>query len=191
MFNEFFGGGGFRQPKKGKNLLYRLNLTFKEAVSGVTKNLKIDDQDVEVKIPAGVNTGTELRVSGKGAQADDTKLPRGDLFLEMVVDEPKDLQREGSSLVGQLEITISQAVLGDSVMVNVVDIASVNGLKEIKVKIPSGTQTGTNLKLKGRGIKKLRGYGNGDVYYQINIKIPSNLDRKSKKLFKELKELGH
>lgn len=192
IFEEVFGFRGFggRAPKKGKNLYYRLNISFSESVFGATKKIRVEKDEFEVKIPAGVSSGTELKVAGKGGEAPQSGLPRGDLFLNIEVDDVNYFLRQGADLISQIEISLTQAVLGDTVKIKSVDTKSKDGIGEISFKIPSGCQPNTTFKISGAGMPKLRGNGRGDHYIKVLIVIPEKINSKQKELFEKIKELG-
>lgn len=192
IFEEVFGFRGFggaRRPRKGKNLYYSLNISFVDSIKGTTKKIRVGKDEFDVKIPAGVNNGTELKLEGKGGEAPEKGMPNGDLFLSLEVDEDSIFVRQGYDLFAEHHISISQAVLGDKIKVRVIDPSSSDGFGEVSLKIPSGTQSGTNFRLSEKGMPRLRGNGRGDIYYRIKVEIPTKINRQQKKLFEELKSL--
>lgn len=190
IFEEVFGFRGFsgRRPRKGKNLYYELHIDFADAVKGVKKEVKVETGKLNIKIPKGARNGTEIRFSGKGMPGPDN-LPPGDLYITLKVKTPQEFRRIRDSLVTGVEIDFVTAALGGTVDVPVVDEKSKNGLGTAKVKIPAGTQPNTQLRLREKGMPRLRGSGNGDVIVQVSIKIPQKLSRKQKKILEEYKEL--
>ncbi len=190
VFEEFFGfrgfGGQARQPKKGKNLHYELQINFADVVHGIEKEINVESGKVTIKIPQGVQDGTELRFSGKGMPGPNN-LPAGDLFITLRVSTPKIFQRFGDDLGVALELDFFKVVLGDVVNVPVVDLKSTDGLGTAQLKIPAGTQYGTQFRIRGKGMPRLRGNGQGDVIAQIYIKIPNKITKKQKELLEEYK----
>ena len=135
---------------------------------------------VEVKIPAGVETGTRLRISGEG-DAGVNGGPNGDLFLVIKVNPDKIFERDGGDLHRRLYITYPQAVLGA-----VVDIETLIDGTE-KLNIPPGTTHGSKFRIRDRGITRLRGArGRGDLYVHVFIDIPQKISEKEKQLIGEL-----
>ena len=190
IFEDFFGFRGFtgrRAPKKGKNLYYQLHVDFKDAVFGIEKTINVESGKVKVKIPAGVHDGTELRFSGKG-MPDPGDVPAGDLYLNIRVRLPDQYKRVGDTLLTTVEIDMVQAALGDTVEVWAVDMRSKDGLGKVKVKIPSGTQPGAQIRLKGKGIPKIKSDSRGDIIIQVVVKIPKGLSKKQKKILKDYLE---
>ena len=187
IFEEVFGFRGFgaqRGPRKGKNLYYELHIDFADAVKGAEKTVNIETGNISIKIPQGARDGTELRFAGKGAPGPQGS-PSGDLYISLRVRTPQEFQRVGDNLGTAVEIDFVQATLGDMVEVAVVDENSSSGLGKAKLKIPAGTQHGTQFRLKGKGMPKLRGTGKGDIIVQVFIKMPTRLSRKQKELLEE------
>lgn len=165
IFEQFFGGGGNPFGRSARRPTYSLTISFLEAVKGATKKVNLDGKTVNIKIPAGVSDGSRIRFG------------ESDVVIEVMPD--KKFRREGYDIVSDKEITFSQAALGDTV-----EIETVEGL--VKIKIPSGTQAETLVRLRGKGVKMLRGQGHGDHYVRIKIAIPKNLTSRQKELLKEL-----
>lgn len=139
-----------------------------------------ENKDLEVKVPAGVDTGNRLRLAGKG----DTGYnggPNGDLYLEFNVREHELYERDGNDIYLELPITITEAVLGCKK-----DVPTLYG--NIRLAIPEGSNTGDKHRLKGKGVEDLHSGSKGNMYVVINVVIPDKLDKKQKKLFEELSE---
>ncbi len=142
---------------------------------------ELETRNIKVNIPSGIAEGQRLRVSGEGETGTNGGRP-GDLYIIINVKEDGLFTREGNDLIKDLEITFAQAALGDEV-----EIDTYNG-KE-KIKIPSETQHGDYIKLKGKGFKSINSWGKGDIIVIFNIVTPSKLSKEEKKLFKELRQL--
>ncbi|MGT2959038.1 molecular chaperone DnaJ [Streptococcus bovimastitidis] len=127
---------------------------------------------VSVKIPAGVETGQQIRLAGQG-EAGYNGGPYGDLFVVLNVLPSQKFERNGSTIYYTLNVSFVQAALGDTV-----DIPTVHG--DVEMAIPAGTQTGKTFRLKGKGAPKLRGSGQGDQHVTINIVTPTKLNDKQK-----------
>lgn len=139
----------------------------------VRRNRRID-----VKIPAGVDTGTRLRISGEGEEG--TKGgPSGDLFILLEVAPDNRFQRDGADLHTRVDIALPQATLGCEV-----SIPTFDGTE--KLEVPAGTQPGSVLRIKGRGMPRLRGMGNGDLHIHVRVNVPKNLSDRAKDLMREL-----
>jgi molecular chaperone DnaJ len=136
-----------------------------------------------VSIPAGVDNGTQIRLAGEG-QPGVNGGPNGNLYIAIEVKQHKYFRRRENDILLDLEINIAQAALGAEV-----DIPTVDG--PARLKIPSGTQPGKVLRLRGKGIPHLRGSGRGDQLVIVNVEVPSKLTAEQRKLFEQLaKSLG-
>ncbi len=131
-----------------------------------------------VKIPAGVEEGLQLRISGEG-EAGTNNMPPGDLYVVVHVKSHPYFQRYGDDIICVMPITIAQAVLGDEV-----EVETLSG--RAKLKIPAGTQTETTFRLRGEGTNSLRSRGRGDMHVKVVVKVPTKLNDKQRKLFQEL-----
>ena len=133
---------------------------------------------VEVKVPAGVDSGSRLRLSGKGEPGYNGG-ENGDLYLEFIVSEHPIFIRDDYDIYLELPITITDAVLGAKKVVPTLD-------GNIKLNIPAGSQSGDKHRIKGKGIKHINSSLRGNMYVVLKVVIPSKLDRKQKKYFEEL-----
>lgn len=251
IFDMFFGGGK-RRGDRGRDLAVEIDLDFKEAVFGVSKEIEVEryvscdscdgsgakngkmksctgcdgrgqvrmerrtpfgifaqvtacpkckgkgkeildkcsecdgegrvkkSEIVKVNIPAGVEDGMKLRVTGKG-EVGKRGNSSGDLFVVLNVNESEIFIREENDILLKLPLSFSQVALGDEVNVPTLE-------EEVTLKIPSGTQTGTKLRLKGKGIPYLDGYGRGDMFVEINVVTPKKVSKEQKELFTKLKK---
>lgn len=161
-----------------------MRIDFVDAVKGTEKKVKIESGEVTINIPRGVRNGTELRFPGKGMEGPDGT-PNGDLFITLRVPTPKGFERAGDDLGVITEISFVQAVLGDNIEVDVVDPESNDGLGKATLKVPKGTQPGTQFRLRDKGMPRLRGNGRGSVIVKVNVKIPTRLNRRQKKLMED------
>ncbi|HEX5890395.1 MAG TPA: molecular chaperone DnaJ [Pyrinomonadaceae bacterium] len=139
------------------------------------------EKQMEVKIPAGVETGSRLRVSGEGESGMQGGAP-GDLYVVIHVAEHDQFERQGSNLYEAVPITFAQAALGADIMVKTLD-------GEEKLKIPTGTQTGTVFRLRGKGMPALGGRGKGDLFVSVTVMTPTSLTREQRKLLEQLAEV--
>ena len=135
------------------------------------------ERKIEVKIPAGVDTGSRLRVSGEG-EAGNRGGPPGDLYIMMHVKKHKVFKREGDDIIVEMPVSFAQATLGTELEVPTLD-------GKARLKVPEGTQPGTFFRLRGKGIPHLRGYGKGDQHVRVNVDIPRKLTAKQKELLRE------
>ena len=132
----------------------------------------------KVKIPAGIDNGETIRLSGQG-EAGEKGSQAGDLYLKVRVNNDSRFNRDGYDISSVLEIKFAQAALGDKI-----EVATVDG--RIELKIPAGTQTGTTFKLRGKGVPRLQGHGRGDHLVTVAVKTPANLNKRQKELLREL-----
>jgi len=183
VFQDFFGFRGFggqRQPKRGKNLSYQLEIQFAEAVKGAQKSIKVETGELTIKIPQGARDGTELRFAGRGLPGP-ANTPAGDLFITLRVPTPKEFQdRAGDDLGVLLQLDFVTAILGGLMDIPVVDDKSPTGISKTQLKIPAGTQHNTRFSVRGKGIPRLNGRGYGDIIVQVAIKIPQNISKQQR-----------
>lgn len=139
------------------------------------------EKQMEVKIPAGVETGSRLRVSGEGESGTQGGAP-GDLYVVIHVAAHEQFERQGSNLYEAVPITFAQAALGADIMVKTLD-------DDEKLKIPMGTQTGTVFRLRGKGMPALGGRGRGDLFVSVTVMTPTSLTREQRKLLEQLAEV--
>lgn len=176
LFEQIFGGaspfGGYRSRPT-----YQMNLTFNEAIKGVTKEIEIEQRNdkgtlerkrMKIKVPAGVDNGTKMKF--------------GDIDIIFQVERHPEFIREGADVFSELKVSIPQLILGD-----MFEIKTVEG--KVKVKIPPGTPPGSLVRLKGKGVPSLRG-GHGDHFIRVMLQIPQNLSAEEKQLYQKLKELS-
>jgi molecular chaperone DnaJ len=167
IFESFFGGGGqrggFRQRQR-----YSLTIDFMEAVNGVEKEVKIGGKKHKIKVPAGANDGTRIRFD--------------DFDISLDVKTHQKFKRDGYDVFVDQEISFSMAALGGKI-----EVETLGG--ELKLKIRPGTQSHTLVRLRGEGVKHLRGRGKGDLYVRLIIKVPQKLNKEEKKLLEQLADL--
>jgi len=138
------------------------------------------EEVITAKIPAGATSEYQLTMSGKGNAAKHNGVP-GDLYIQIVEEEPKDLIRDGNDLVYNLMISVPQAALGGQV-----DVPTVTG--KVRMTIEPGTQPGKVMRLRGKGLPAINGYGNGDLLVRISVYIPETLSRDEKNTLENLRE---
>jgi len=137
---------------------------------------------IKIKIPAGIRSGQPIRLSNQG-EAGRQGAEAGDLYIIVNVQPHPRFERRDNDIFSQQDITISQAALGDKV-----EVETIEG--RVKLKIPAGTRSGQQFKLKNKGVPYLQGRGRGDHIVEINIDIPQQLTRKQKQLLQQLREEG-
>lgn len=136
---------------------------------------------VELNIPAGINTHQQLRVAGKGHRGSNGGA-NGDLYVEIYVKAHKHFKREGKNIYITVPVSSVDTTLGCEV-----DVPTVYG--DVTMKIPEGTQSGTTLRLKGKGVKDLRSDNYGDQFVNIEVKIPTKLSKEEKELYQKLRNI--
>ncbi len=145
--------------------------------------------NIKLKIPAGINHGQTIKLNEQG-NAGQSGARSGDLYVTILVRSDHRFKRQGNNILSEEEISISQAVLGGKI-----EVETING--PVKLKIPSGTSDGQEIRLKGRGISMVSGNigfnisgQKGDQIIRVRIKIPKHLNKKQKRLLQELEEQG-
>lgn len=137
------------------------------------------ERKLQVKIPPGVDSGSQLRIAGEG-EAGTAGGPAGDLYVALRVAGHPFFHREGTSLLCEVPLAITQAALGASIEVPTADGGST------KVQVPEGTQTGTTFRVKGQGVPHLGGRGRGDLHVVVRVVVPSRLTPEQRKLLEQL-----
>ena len=189
-----FGGstfgnfGGRPQAIKGKDLVYELRLTLEDVFSDSERVVSYQSKpgtndQVSVKIPAGITDNKKLRLKGKGQEGYNGG-PKGDLFIQVKILDHTIFKREGDDLTLKKDIKYSEAVLGSEIEVTTID------KKTLRLKIPPGTQNNARLRLKGYGMPHMGQKGRGDAYALINIVVPKELNKKQKALLEEISKAG-
>ncbi len=164
IFEQFFGGGG-ASPFGRRKPAYSLRIEFMEAVKGTAKTVSLDGTKKDIKVPAGVNEGSRIQFS--------------DFDIIISVAGSTKFRREGYDIVTDAKIPMTEAALG-----GVEEVETVQG--KVKLKIPSGTQPGTLIRIKGKGVKHVNSTSYGDHYVRVQIEIPSKLSSRQKELLEEL-----
>jgi len=250
VFGDIFGGGGGRgrqqRAARGSDLRYNMELTLEEAVSGVSKTIRIPSQchcevcngsgaksgskattcstchgqgqvqmrqgffavnqacptchgkgkiikdpcrkchgegryerskDLKVTIPAGVDTGDRIRLTGEG-EAGDMGAPSGDLYVQVSVRQHAIFERDGSNLYCEVPISFTHAGIGGEIEVPTLD-------GRVKLKVPAETQTGRMFRLRGKGVKSVRGGATGDLLCKVILETPVKLNAEQKDLLQQ------
>ncbi|MEJ2202168.1 MAG: DnaJ C-terminal domain-containing protein [Desulfuromonadaceae bacterium] len=194
IFSHLFGGGGRRSPfsstprsrvLKGQDFVMRLSIPLRQAILGGERRIDFrregQVEQLQVRIPNGVESGQRLRVPGKGGISPSGG-PTGDLFLEIEVESDPTFSRDGDNLYVRLHIPFSGACLGTSA-----EVPTLEGPR--RVKVPAGIASGGKIRLAGYGVPKRDG-GKGDLYATIDIEVPKQLTEKQKELLEKLKKTG-
>jgi molecular chaperone DnaJ len=139
------------------------------------------EKSLEIKIPAGVETGSRLRVTGEG-EGGVNGGPAGDLFVVLHVKEHEMFERQGANLYSAAPITFAQAALGTEIQIKTLD-------GEEELKIPAGTQTGSVFRIKSQGMPALGGRGKGDLFVAVTLITPKTLTKEQRKLLEQLADI--
>ncbi|NEU31645.1 molecular chaperone DnaJ [bacterium LRH843] len=137
---------------------------------------------ISVKVPAGIDHGQQLRVSGQG-EAGANGGPPGDLYVVFNVKSHEFFERDGDDIYCEMPLTFAQVALGDEI-----EVPTLTG--KVKLKIPAGTQTGTNFRLRGKGVPNVHGRGQGDQHVQIRVVTPKNLTENEKEMIREFSKMS-
>jgi DnaJ-class molecular chaperone len=180
-FGQEFRRGRTAGPARGEDIEASLEVTLEEAYHGSRKSLDLDGRRLEVKIPAGVDTGSRVRVTGGGTSGH-AGGGRGDLYLMVTVRPHPFFERKGDELHLELPLTVAEAALGAEVMV-----PTFKGT--VSMKIPPETSSGKTFRLPGYGMPRLKGTGSGDQYVKVKVVLPTGLTDRERRLFEELKQL--
>lgn len=138
---------------------------------------EVKEKKIKVKIPAGVDNGSVISIRGEGEAGTDGG-PSGDLYIYINVNEDPIFAREGNHIFLNIPITFTQAALGATI-----EIPTLEGIENYK--IPEGTQTGTQFKMRGKGVPYLRSKGRGDLYFTVEVMVPTKLTDRQKELLLE------
>ncbi len=178
--------GGFdyqARARRGQDYEQAVDISLREAYAGTTRILQKDGRRLEVKIPPGARTGTRVRVSGEGGVGA-AGGEAGDLYLHVNVRSDEQFEREGDDLRTVVTVDLYTAVLGGEARV-----PTMNG--SVMLTIPSGTQNGQVFRLRGKGMPKLRNpEEHGDLYAEMNVRLPADLTPRQRELFEELRSLS-
>ncbi|MEP6932258.1 MAG: J domain-containing protein [Flavobacterium sp.] len=186
FFQSMYGNGNTQRGNtskfRGEDLNADLQLTLKEAYSTHKQTITVNHKNIRITIPAGVENGQTIKIPGHGGTGINAG-PNGDLFITFSITDHADFKREGSNLYSNTELDLFTAVLGGEITINTFDT-------KVKLKVPSGTQTGTRIKLKGKGFPVYKNENHfGDLYITYILKTPVNLTEKQKELFLELSQI--
>lgn len=189
FFSSMFGntsGGKSRKSTmyRGQDINAQLQIDIKDAAKTEKKELNVNGKNIRITIPAGIEDGQTIKIKGYGTEGYNNG-PKGDLYITFSIINNTPFKRDGNDLYVNQELDLYTAVLGGEIT-----ITDFYGSK-LKLKVTSGTQNGTKVRLKGKGYplyKKDNQFG--DLYITYTIKIPTNISEKEKNLFEELNKLN-
>ena len=182
ILSSIFGG---RRVRRGRDIAVDIELSFQESIFGVERKVVINSKfvkqkEVSISVPPGIDDGQMIRLSGMG-EILEGGVP-GDLYVKVHVRKHPYLRKEGYNLIMDLNILLTEALLGAEKT-----IATLDG--EITLKVPAGTKHGTILRVKGKGVPMGQDK-RGDLYTRILVQIPEKLSKEARKAVEELKKLG-
>ena len=172
LFTDFFGFG--RNPRdsiklKGADVSYQVRVPFLEAVLGTKQRLQLaDGKTLEVQLPPGTDTGQTLRLKGQGLPGRGGA-PAGDAFVEVTVEPHPIFTRDGNDILVELPITLYEAVLGATLNVPTID-------GKVSLRVPADSNSGTQLRLRGKGVQAGRSGARGDQYVRLVVMLPKEVD---------------
>lgn len=188
FFESMFGGrstrgGGRRSTQfKGQDFNAELHLDLKDVYTTHKRTLTINGKNIRLTIPAGVENGQVIKITGHGA-AGSGGGPKGDLYITFTIENHTKFKRDKNNLYVTVALDLYTAILGGDITVDTFD-------GQVKLKVAPGTQNDTKVKLKGKGFPVYKREGQfGDLYITYHIQIPTNLSEKEKELFTELSKL--
>jgi len=157
-------------------------VSLEEAHQGTTRRLSLEGspESFEVRIPAGVKEGSKVRVSGKGEKS--LGGGAGDLYLEVKIKPHPLYRREGDDLYVDVPVTFAEAALGAEI-----EVPTLSG--RARIRVPAGSQTGRLMRLKGKGMPRLKAGGPGDLFAKLVVVVPKELQPRELELVKELQTL--
>lgn len=187
FFASMFGdsGGGFRQRQtkfRGEDYQAELQLNLTDVLKTHQQVLKVNDKNIRITIPAGVEDGQKIKIKGFGAPGINGG-PNGDLYITFHIVNNTEFKRQGNDLYKTIELDLYTAVLGGEITLDTLD-------GKIKLNVKPETQNETKIRLKGKGFPIYKKDGEfGDLIVTFKIKIPVNLTEKQKELFEQLSKL--
>ena len=173
---DIFGFGGRR---KGQTYQTNINISFLEAASGIEVVLPLESDSLKIKVPAGVDNGSVIRLRGRGGPGA-AGAPDGDLLVQVSVEPHKFFKRKNMDLILEVPLLFSEAALGASIKIPTLT-------KSVTLKIPSGTPSGKTFKIRGEGISP-QGRRPGDLYVKVFTTPPTNLSRSAKKHLEKFRD---
>lgn len=181
-FSSMFGGGfGGRRSTKGADRRITIKLTLQEIATGVTKKGKIQGEEISIPIPAGAQEGQTFKLAGKGYASQYQGGQPGDLLVNIEEIPDKELLRDGDDLIYNLLLPFYTAALGGPA-----EIPTLDGRARLTIK--PGTQPGSMLRLKGKGLPVQGGYGKGDLIVNVLVYVPENLNDAERKAIESLRD---
>jgi curved DNA-binding protein len=188
FFESMFGGrssgsGGRRTAQfKGQDFNAELHLDLKDVYTTHKRTLTINGKNIRITIPAGVENGQQIKISGLGGEGAGGG-PKGDLYITFTIENHTNFKLDKHNLYSTVSLDLYTAILGGDITADTFD-------GKVKLTVKPGTQNGTKVKLKGKGFPVYKKEGEfGDLYITYQVQIPTNITEKEKELFTELAKL--
>ncbi|OHX68355.1 DnaJ C-terminal domain-containing protein [Flammeovirga pacifica] len=186
FFNSMFGGGGGRRaprPQKGGDFKVNITLDIREVYETQKKTYKINNNNIRVTIPAGIEDGQTIKIKGHGKNGINGG-EKGDLLMTFTITNSTPFERKGADLYNTVDIDLYTAILGGEIT-----LETFTG--KVKLKVAPGTQNNTKVKLSGKGFAIYKSEGTfGNLYITYNVVIPKNLTEEQKSLFEQIRNLS-
>ena len=177
IFSTLFGGGS-RAPRRGQDLQTETTISFRDAIYGREITLRVNDQSITTRVPAGIKDGGKIKLKGRGAPG---QAGPGDLFIIINVTKHPVFTRDGNNLLMTLPVTFTEAALGADI-----SVPTLSG-DDVVVRLAPGTPNGKVLRVKARGVKK--DFQTGDLLITVEVQVPQRIDSKAKAALEEFAEL--
>ncbi len=180
IFSDLFGGGRTQRRshsvrRKGADVSYAVDVDFLEAAAGAKKRIRLGEgKTLDIRIPPGTENGQALRLKGQG-MAGVGGAPAGDALIEVAVRDHPNFSREGNNIILELPVSLREALLGASITVPTI-------AGKVSMKIPAGSNSGSTLRLKGKGIAGKNGKAAGDQLVKLKLVLPESPNEELRKL---------
>nr|WP_067056218.1 J domain-containing protein [Mucilaginibacter sp. L294] len=186
FFNSMFGGGPpgsgsgrGQQRYRGQDMNASLQLNLRDILESKKQTITVNGKNIRLTIPAGIADGQTIKIAGHGGPGSNGA-PAGDLYIKFAIPDDAEFKRVGNDLYRSINLDLYTAVLGGEITAD-----TITG--KVKLKVAPGTQMGTKVKLKGKGVPVYKKEGQfGDLYLTYNVQLPTTLTEKQKELFEEL-----
>jgi molecular chaperone DnaJ len=177
IFSTLFGGAS-RGPRRGQDLQTETTISFRDSIFGREITLRVNDQTITTRVPAGIKDGGKIKLKGRGASG---QAGPGDLFIIINVTKHPVFTRDGNNLLMTLPVTFVEAALGADI-----SVPTLSG-EDVVVRLAPGTPNGKVLRVKERGVKK--DFQTGDLLITVEVQVPQRIDGKAKAALEEFAEL--
>ncbi|RFZ90549.1 J domain-containing protein [Mucilaginibacter conchicola] len=185
FFSSMFGGGGGSKRSaryRGQDLNAELQLNLRDVLESKKQTLTVNGKNIRLTIPAGIENGQTIKIAGHGGPGSNGS-PAGDLYIKFFIPEDAEFKRTGNDLHKNITLDLYTAVLGGELTAD-----TLSG--KVKLKVAAGTQNGTKVKLKGKGMPVYKKDGQfGDLYLTYNVQLPTSLTTEQRELFEKLAKL--